>query len=195
MNSVELFGVLQGLQHLMKKKAENPNLDDTELIKQRDHEKKTFELWKTTVAKWVNNINFSSRAVKKRRKLLDRLISSTADSTVSKFKHYLTKRGGRCDLNFNHTEGILTMDKAKLASQRDGVQTKNLSGGESTTIQLCFLMSLFVDTACHFHVLDEIDVFLDNPNRSSLIKNLNTMTQTIDKQWIFLTPHDTSCVK
>lgn len=143
----------------------------------------------------IENYHKFDTDLDKRRQDCQKLLEVTARNSAAAFKTCITKKGGSGQLIFDHTGQSLEM-KVRLVSQRKGsYDPTNLSGGEGSLTQLCFLMALFQDTAGPFHILDEIDVFLDHPNRHTLFKNLNDMTRELDKQWIFLTPHDTKCIQ
>jgi len=149
-----------------------------------------------------------SKHLERRGKDCNNMRMETAKSCDSTFRLAMMKRGGEGRLIFDHESREDDEDarfskhptlemEVELHSQKRGQRysTKQLSGGEATKTQLCFLMAMFRDSASPFHILDEIDVYLDNLQRNKMLKQLSKMARTFDRQWIFLTPHDTSCIE
>ncbi|KAI8853104.1 hypothetical protein BC829DRAFT_20552 [Chytridium lagenaria] len=73
---------------------------------------------------------------------------------------------------------------------------RTLSGGEKSYSTVCLLLSLWESMANPFRALDEFDVFMDAVNRRVSMKLMidNARSDTVKRQYIFITPQDMSHV-
>ncbi|KFG40634.1 RecF/RecN/SMC N terminal domain-containing protein [Toxoplasma gondii p89] len=86
---------------------------------------------------------------------------------------------------------LVTSDESQSAN----AQTKTLSGGEKSAVQLAFLIALAKQSVSPLHIFDEVDVFMDEGSR---IKNLDLLLKfglmsKPDKQIFLITPHSEIC--
>lgn len=73
---------------------------------------------------------------------------------------------------------------------------KVLSGGEKSFTTICLLLSIWEAMGCPIRALDEFDVFMDSVNRGISMKMMiDSANDSIDKQFIVITPQDMGGVK
>ncbi|OQR75818.1 structural maintenance of chromosomes protein 6-like, partial [Tropilaelaps mercedesae] len=96
------------------------------------------------------------------------------------------------ELIFDHNAQTLDMHVPAISSANENVSrdVRGLSGGERSYSTVCFICSLWVNTASTpFRVLDEFDIFMDMSKRRKSLQMLLQICQLqTGCQFIFLTP-------
>ncbi|PRP80617.1 hypothetical protein PROFUN_11560 [Planoprotostelium fungivorum] len=124
---------------------------------------------------------------------------SLAMRTGMLFNYYLTQKGYSGSLKWDHEGKKLDirveLDKDRPRQQQATQDTRALSGGERSYSTVSLLLALWEAMECPFRAMDEFDVFMDAMNRDLSIKLLiDASKEQLDRQFIFITPHDFSTV-
>jgi len=137
-------------------------------------------------------------------RLIDFRKAITVESQLY-FCYFMSHRGFNGKLVFDHDARTLRLcvQIMDLSQDRlDGADIKTLSGGEKSVSTTCFLLSLWNSMETPLRCLDEFDVFMDNVNRSTILKMLLNFAKTkglphsseenisclVHTQYIFITP-------
>lgn len=96
-----------------------------------------------------------------------------------------SKRNYEGTLTFNHDEKTLDL-KMKVNLMAGDKNT--LSGGERSYAAMCLILSLWPYMACPIKILDEFDVFMDNLNRDTILKEFIEMFKESNLQIILISP-------
>ena len=120
------------------------------------------------------------------------------------FCYFMSHRGFNGKLLFDHSRRTLRLSvqisSDKKSDYLDGKDVKTLSGGEKSIATTCFLLALWNSMETPLRCLDEFDVFMDNVNRSTILKMLlnfakssalpskNIHNSFQSTQYIFITP-------
>ena len=119
------------------------------------------------------------------------------------FSHYLKYRGYEGDIEIDNDEKKMSISWGQVTATEDNKgeimhsDAGQLSGGEKSFTTLSLLLALGSVVDCPFRVMDEFDVFMDEQNRQTslnLLVEMATAERSANKQFIFITPHDISCV-
>ena len=101
-------------------------------------------------------------------------------------------------LKFNHQENTLNFQIAHLSGEDDrkageSMPLSSFSGGERSRSLACFILSLWElqqwGSHSPFRALDELDVFLDEMNKSQVEDMLLDFAADSKHQFIFISPH------
>ena len=144
-------------------------------------------------------------SLKHRVKIWENLRRSITGRVSGMFYSYLDTRNHGGTIKFDHeaeeldvhiviNRGGLGIEEARKSGKALHAQTtKTLSGGERSFSTVALLMALWSEMTVPFRAMDEFDVFMDGANRKIAIALLQELAQaTPHKQYIFITPHDTS---
>lgn len=136
------------------------------------------------------------------RKKFQRLICVRAKNN---FVRHLSERDFTGKLSFKHDEKELHthVTPADVQANMKGTgkgkkstDNKVLSGGEKSFTTICLLLSIWEAMGCPIRALDEFDVFMDSVNRGISMKMMiDSANDSIDKQFIVITPQDMGGVK
>lgn len=120
------------------------------------------------------------------------------------FVRHLSERDFTGKLSFKHPEKELHthVTPADVQANMKGKGAKRsgdnkvLSGGEKSFTTICLLLSIWEAMGCPIRALDEFDVFMDSVNRGISMKMMiDSANESIDKQFIVITPQDMGGVK
>lgn len=121
------------------------------------------------------------------------------------FVRHLSERDFTGKLSFDHKEKELHTHvtpadvQANMKGQgktKRSTDNKVLSGGEKSFTTICLLLSIWEAMGCPIRALDEFDVFMDSVNRGISMKMMiDSANDSIDKQFIVITPQDMGGVK
>jgi chromosome segregation ATPase len=143
--------------------------------------------------KMKNMVARLDKSLKQRIKRWASLRASIAKRTRNNFVMFISQKGFEGELEFNHEEEKLDI-KVSPNKQTVGTaaSTSNLSGGESSFTTVSLLLSLWTAMESPFRALDEFDVFMDAVNRRISTEMLLNEAKKSGKQFIFITPQDSS---
>lgn len=104
--------------------------------------------------------------------------------------------GGK--LKIDHDNKLLDISVQPDAAQknRDGRQTKTLSGGEKSFSTICLLLALWEAMGSPVRCLDEFDVFMDQVNRDiSMRMMIEAARSSTQRQFVLITPQSMNNVQ
>jgi len=121
-----------------------------------------------------------------------------AEMTSNTFDEMLNKKGSSGDIIFDNQNKTLNLvvqkDNQNASTQTNDV--KALSGGERSFTTLSLLLALGENLETPFRVMDEFDVFLDAKSRIIALQTMVSLAKAmVNRQFIFITPQDLSCLK
>lgn len=129
-----------------------------------------------------------------RRVKWKKALKNNTTSTKEKFDNYAQAKGASGTVDFNHVDRTLEVtfqvDNSDESTIRNDV--RNLSGGERSFVTFSLLLALGHVIETPFRLLDEYDVYMDEPTRKLTLDTLKEYTQQRDqrnRQFIILTPH------
>lgn len=129
-----------------------------------------------------------------RRRKWKKFLKSISMRTNLLFVGYLSQKGFKGSLEFDHNAGHLNIHISPESNNDKRIpnaDTSTLSGGERSFSTVCLLLSLWDIMESPFKAMDEFDVFMDPVNRrisTELI--IKAARDRGNMQYIFLTPHD-----
>lgn len=136
------------------------------------------------------------------RKRFQKLICVRAKNN---FVRHLSERDFQGKLSFKHdvkelhthvTPADVQANMKGSNGLKRSTDNKVLSGGEKSFTTICLLLSIWEAMGCPIRALDEFDVFMDSVNRGISMKMMiDSANDSIDKQFIVITPQDMGGVK
>lgn len=160
------------------KKQETLKSDLKELNSMYNDKKDILQQFETSISNTIANIKL--RIAKR-----EALKISTGEKIAKNFERLTGKRNYKGTLTFNHEQKTLDL-KMKVNILAGDKNT--LSGGERSFAAMCLILSIWPFIGCPVKILDEFDVFMDNLNRDTILKELFDMFQESGLQIILITP-------
>lgn len=146
-----------------------------ELCKHKENITQQFE------EKIKNTLQNIQLRIEKRESIKNEISQKVAEN----FKKLTKKRNYEGFLTFDHAKRNLDL-KMKINILAGDKNT--LSGGERSFAAMCLILSLWPFIACPVKILDEFDVFMDNLNRDTVLKELIQLFKESELQIILITP-------
>lgn len=144
-----------------------------------------FEYKKGIIKQFEERIKQTIENIQLRIEKREALKISTARKIIENFKILTAKRNYEGKLVFNHEKKTLDL-RMKVNIMAGDKNT--LSGGERSFAAMCLILSIWPFIACPVKILDEFDVFMDNLNRDTILKELIEMFKESKLQIILITP-------
>eukprot|EP01039_Chlorochromonas_danica_P001809 gene1809-1976_t len=169
--------------------------ESVEMVKKRyEKAKNDFEKAQRVMEEVEKNLDSLQSDKEQRRKKWLGALRANTKSTKEKFDNYVQAKGAAGTVEFNHKEHSLTVqfqvDNADQTSIRNDV--RNLSGGERSFVTFSLLLALGHVIESPFRLMDEYDVYMDEPTRKLTLDLLQEYSKQADqrgRQFIILTPH------
>lgn len=169
--------------------------ENVEMVKARYEKAKIdFEKAQRIMEEVEKNLDSLQTDKEQRRKKWLGALRANTKSTKEKFDNYVQAKGAAGTVEFNHKEHSLTIqfqvDNADQTSIRNDV--RNLSGGERSFVTFSLLLALGHVIESPFRLMDEYDVYMDEPTRKLTLDLLQEYSKQADqrgRQFIVLTPH------
>ncbi|KAH8583592.1 Smc ABC ATpase [Cryptosporidium sp. chipmunk genotype I] len=210
-----------GFNSFQKNCSENlfDKILETMNVKSREYKEKINELKEENKLLIKNKTNLNKRIQRLQKDHI-----RCGKNVNSQFKHYFSifwSNTIRPHLKFDHDKSILNIyvipDTAVVkkpkqveshlsfessVSRKDQLnnfvsrEIQSLSGGESSSIGISFLLALSQNNSSPFHLFDEPDVYMDDIRRMTTIQSLIEFERlcsrgkiTFNRQVLFITPH------
>jgi structural maintenance of chromosomes protein 6 len=164
-----------------------------------------YETARTSFAFWNHYLGRLTESLSLRETRLTEFRKVISVESQLYFCYFMSHRGFNGKLVFDHgarTLRLCVQIADRALDRLDGTDIKTLSGGEKSVATTCFLLSLWNSMETPLRCLDEFDVFMDNVNRSTILKILLNFAKTkglprssedhdadcVHTQYIFITP-------
>ncbi|XP_074643898.1 structural maintenance of chromosomes protein 6-like isoform X2 [Tubulanus polymorphus] len=178
--------------------SEEKNRGSKEEITQKyDEKKKGFVKIKKEVKQFNNFVKNLKAVMKHRQKQYEEFRRMIAMRARYFFIMMLSNRNYNGHIKFDHDKGHLALSVQPTLTNGEGSRDmRALSGGERSFATVCFLLALWDAMESPFRCLDEFDVYMDMVNRRiSMDMMMTAAKEQRGRQFIFLTPQDTSHLK
>lgn len=136
-----------------------------------------------------------NRGIKTRERNLLALTKYLKKLVRSNFRTFLSKRGHSGTISFRHDNGVpelhfITKMATHDIANKEGADTKNLSGGERSYTTLSFILSLAEICQNPVRILDEVDCFQDEASRKVSYEQTVEFFRTYlpNRQVVIITP-------